>query len=178
MPNSIREAIIQTKIDGAMTEVYYRTGAEYVYVDETTTLAAKLTDILTGLAGKATTADVTTAVSTAIDNLIDGAPNTYDTLKEIADYISSHEEVTTALNSAIGNKVDKAEGYSLVADTLITKLTNLDAHTHSNKTVLDGITAADVAAWNGKSNIYIQETTPSNMQNGDLWIQLIPEESE
>ena len=61
----------------------------------------------TALSDRPTMAEMTSAISSAIDELIGGAPTTYDTLKEIADYIATHEEVTTALNAAIGNKLDK-----------------------------------------------------------------------
>lgn len=46
-------------------------------------------------------------VNERISDLIGGAPETYDTLKEIADYIANHEDVSEALNQAIGNKADK-----------------------------------------------------------------------
>ena len=46
-------------------------------------------------------------VERKIDELIGGAPGTYDTLKEIADYIAEHEDVTEALNEAITSKADK-----------------------------------------------------------------------
>lgn len=42
-----------------------------------------------------------------INDLIGGAPATYDTLKEIADYIAAHEEVADALNAAIADKASK-----------------------------------------------------------------------
>lgn len=45
-----------------------------------------------------------------ISELINGAPETLDTLKEVADAIAEHKEVTDALDSAIGNKVDKVGG--------------------------------------------------------------------
>lgn len=46
-------------------------------------------------------------VDQKIAELIGGAPGTYDTLKEIADYIEAHEDVAAALNQAIANKADK-----------------------------------------------------------------------
>ena len=65
-------------------------------------------------------------VDEKINDLIGGAPGTYDTLKEIADYIASHEEVAEALNQAITNKADKnhthtaatqaADGFMAAAD--------------------------------------------------------------
>ena len=48
-----------------------------------------------------------------INALINGAPGTFDTLKEIADWIATHEDVAEALNAAIGNKVDKEDGKGL-----------------------------------------------------------------
>lgn len=47
-----------------------------------------------------------------IADLIGGAPETYDTLKEIADYISDHASVETALNDAIGKKANSADVYT------------------------------------------------------------------
>ena len=46
-------------------------------------------------------------------------------------------------------------------------------HSHDNKTVLDGITADLVTAWNGKSAIYYSATQPIGLAEGDLWVQLI-----
>lgn len=63
-----------------------------------------------------TSTDVDKKISTAKSEIIGGAPTTYDTLKEIADYIESHKSVETALNAAIGNKADKAStlgGYGI-----------------------------------------------------------------
>lgn len=48
-----------------------------------------------------------------IADLINGAPTTLDTLKEIADAITENESVVKALDSAIGNKVDKVSGKGL-----------------------------------------------------------------
>lgn len=50
-------------------------------------------------------ADASAAAAKA--ELIGGAPETYDTLKEISDYIAAHASVETALNAAIGSKADK-----------------------------------------------------------------------
>lgn len=45
-------------------------------------------------------------VNGKIADLIGGAPEAYDTLKEIAQYIESHKEVADALNDAIGKKAN------------------------------------------------------------------------
>lgn len=68
-------------------------------------------------------------VNQKIGDLIGGAPETFDTLKEIADYIEQHKEVVDAINAAIGNKVDKVTGKSL----------STNDYTTAEKTKLAGI---------------------------------------
>lgn len=206
---SVRNAILKTKIEQEIVELMVKSQVSNIYMDDgSTTLAAKLAEMVTSINEKAKKTDVTSeissAVSTAIDGLIDGAPGTYDTLKEIADYITAHEEVVTALNAAIGNKVDKVEGKQLSTEdftsaykTLLDGLGTLASkskvaesdldetlkekvnaaaegnHSHTNKNVLDGITAEDVQAWNGKTKIYVQEEQPETLEAGEMWIQPI-----
>lgn len=83
-------------------------------------------------------------VNQKIADLIGGAPETYDTLKEIADYITSHQEVSDALNAAIANKADK-KVVTTSEDGLMSK---------ADKAKLDGIDP-------GASN-YIHPTTAGN----------------
>lgn len=52
-----------------------------------------------------------------VNDLVDGAPEAMDTLKELADAIAANKGIMDALNAAIGNKVDKEAGKSLVSDT-------------------------------------------------------------
>lgn len=59
-----------------------------------------------------------------INDLINGAPEALDTLKEIADAISDNADVVSALNSAIGNKVDKVTGKGLSTNDFTTDLLN------------------------------------------------------
>lgn len=228
--STAKNAILKALIEGVITELMVKTNVSNVYVDDSTTLAAKLAEIITslnskaitdaltsGLSGKAnsshthaqseitglssalsshpTTTEMNTAIKNAIDGLIGGAPATYDTLKEIADYISSHEDVVTALNAAIGNKADKSTVEAIqstvnalgsLAGKSSVSESDLDAalqekvnaasegnHSHSNKTVLDGITAEKVSAWNGKSKIYVAAAQPSGLTKNDLWAQIV-----
>lgn len=46
---------------------------------------------------------------TTVADLVNGAPETLDTLKEVADAIETNQEVVNALNSAIGNKANKSD---------------------------------------------------------------------
>lgn len=83
-------------------------------------------------------------VNQKIADLIGGAPATYDTLKEIADYITAHKDVSDALNAAIANKADKTLATSN-ADGLMSK---------ADKAKLTGIDPG--------ANNYIHPTTPGN----------------
>lgn len=175
---SIKNAILKAKIEGIIYEVMMKTGAANVYVDESTTLSAKLAEIVADVATKATkteladglssraasththaqsdivgltnalnerptTTAMNTAISTAIGNLIGGAPETYDTLKEIADYIGSHQDVVDSLNAAIGGKANKATtlaGYGITDAMTATAITNAISDALSSaKTYADGL---------------------------------------
>lgn len=60
----------------------------------------------------------TTYTDNKVAELIGGAPETYDTLKEISDYISTHGEAAAVLTEAIGNKANAADVYTKeAADT-------------------------------------------------------------
>lgn len=216
-------AILKAKIEGVITELMVKTDAANVYVDENTTLAAKLSSIIADIATKASTSELTsglagkadsshahaqsevtgltdalallaskTSVTSAIDALrqemLGETPvEAYNTFTELAAYITEHQEVSDALTAAVGNKADKATtvaGYGITdaytkteTDTKISEAvasatggesaasvkaaleayeTSNDArvdaletasHTHSNKTVLDGITSTKISAW-------------------------------
>ena len=70
---------------------------------------------------------------TKVANLVGSAPETMDTLEELAAAIEAHQDVTDAINAAIGNKVDKVEGKGLSTNDLTNTLkSNYDAaYTHS-----------------------------------------------
>ena len=196
--NTAKNAIIRAKIDGVVTDFMVKTNTENVMVDETTTLAGKLTEILTAIAGKAAASDITTAVNALRQELMgEGVPEAYDTFKELADYIEQHQEAADALTAAIGDKADKSvvDAIKATVDTLGTLATkstvaesDLDAalkakvnaaaegnHSHDNKAVLDGITADKVASWDGKGNgsIYFSATEPATLGEHDLWVQIV-----
>lgn len=147
MPNTkfILEKIM---INGVAQDIIARTTGEYTtvnYKGSEVTLSAALTSILTEIAKQDNSEAVDTKISAAISELIGGAPETYDTLKEIADYLEAHDDVVAALNAAIGNKVDKVEGKGLSAEDFTTALKEkLEA--------LPSITAAQVEGWNAKAD--------------------------
>lgn len=135
-------------IGGEVQNVLAHSTGEYTtvtYKGQEVTLSSALTSILTELSKQSSSEAVDAKISAAISELIGGAPETYDTLKEIADYIASHEDVVTALNAAIGNKVDKVEGKGLSAEDFTAALkAKLEA--------MPDITAAQVENWNAKAD--------------------------
>ena len=195
MANTASKAILRAYINSVLTDLMVKTTGEQVYLDDTTTVAAKIAEMVTAINLRAKSADVTAEISAAINGLINGAPGTYDTLKEIADYIASHEDVVTSINAAIGNKADKTafEAVKATVDalgSLASKNTvsenDLDAalkekvnaasegnHSHSNKAVLDGITADKVSGWDSKSKVYTGACKAAGTTENDLWIQII-----
>lgn len=97
-----------------------------------------------------------------IADLINGAPETMDTLKEVADAIEKNKSVVEALDKSIGTKANQNEldthtGNDTIHITSDERTKWNDAnnkkHTHSNKSVLDGITSELVQKWsNGSSS--------------------------
>ena len=132
-----KNVLLQMKIEDVLTDILVQTGSDNVIVDTATnkTLTTYLSEIvakINNIQGSATNeTQIKGWISEAISSLINGAPETYDTLKEIADYISNNQSAVEALNSAIGTKVDKEEGKGLSANDFTDVLKNK----------LDGITA-------------------------------------
>ena len=98
--------VVSDKVDGLVTAGGEPNVLEAVKVNGT---ALPITD-------KAV--DVGASISTAISGLRtelmgEGVPEAYDTFKELADYIETHQTAADALTAAVGNKVDKVEGKGL-----------------------------------------------------------------
>lgn len=114
-------------------------------VSNTTTINDKSLDANIVLTAEDVGADVSGAATEALASansytdqkiaaLINDAPETLDTLKEVADAIDAHQDVTDALNAAIGTKANA-----------------LDLTSHTGNTTVH-ITAAERTAWNAKAN--------------------------
>lgn len=224
---NVQKAIIKAIVEGVITELMVKSQVDNIYLtDGTTTLASKLAEMVTAINERAKTSDMNTTISNAISALRtelmgEGVPEAYDTFKEIANYIAEHQEVADSLTSAIGNKADKstvtalqntinalgalaqkdkisesdldsalAEKVNAASDgnhshsnknvldgITAAKVSSWDdaaesAHTHGNKTVLDGITAAKVSNWN-KNKISIGTSQPADLAENELFIQLV-----
>ena len=55
---------------------------------------------------------LTTAITTAINNLVDGAPEALDTLKELAAALSDDSNFASTITAALGTKADKSTTYT------------------------------------------------------------------
>lgn len=222
MSTTAKKAILRAKLEGVIYDIMVKTTAENVYIDDTTTLAAKLAEIIAQVGNKVESADITTAINELRQEMLGDVPvDAYNTFTELAQYIEEHKEAADALTEAIGKKADQTTVDGIVETlnglgALATKSTvsedDLEAslkekvnaasegnhshlnkalldtydqtnddikdavakkHSHENASVLDGISAEDVTAWDGKANIYYSKTEPANLTDKDLWVQLV-----
>ena len=102
-------------------------------------------------ATKTEVSDAKNYTDTKISELVGSAPETMDTLYELADAISEHQDVTDAITEAIGKKASTDDLTSHTGNSTIhitsTERTNWNdantkKHTHSNATILDNTTAS------------------------------------
>ena len=149
-----KNSILKGIVNGQVTELYPKTVAENVF-------AASGTDLETLLTTIPTTETVNGLISDAIDDLINGAPATYDTLKEIADWIATHQSEYEALIAAIAGKVDKVTGKDLstndFTDAYKTKLDGIE--TGANAYVLPQASASTLGGVKVGDNLAIDSST-------------------
>ena len=188
----------QIKIEGELKQLLAKTNGEnttVTYNGTEMTLTAALAAIYASLTNLPTGEGVDSKISSAIDALIGGAPETYDTLKEIADYIAVHKDASDALSSAIGNKVDKVEGKGLSAEdfttALKTKLENMAGVTEEEKAAwnakadksvataeADGLMSKeDKAKLDGLNGVRYGAEAPADMKNGELFVRVVSAEA-
>lgn len=113
-----------------------------------------------------------------IADLINGAPETMDTLKEVADAIEKNKSVVEALDKSIGTKANQSEldthtGNNTIHITPNERTDWNDAnnkkHKHNNKSVLDGITSETVEKWNNGSSLTgIKGDAEKNYRTGNV----------
>lgn len=122
-----------------------------------------------------------TFVATKISELVDSAPDTLNTLGELATAIKNHQDVTTAINEAIANKANKADtlsGYGItdakISNGTITlggsSIKPLTSFTETDPTVpshVKSITTSDIANWNNKLASFTETdpTVPTHVKN-------------
>lgn len=111
--------------------------------------------------------DVQSVVDAAIDDLVDGAPGTFDTLKEIADWIADHpsqSDLTSAvaeLNNALYGENTSAADQSDLYDSI--KTNGIVATLNSLSGTVDGHTTA----------IGTLNSTVSDLSDRLKWVDLV-----
>lgn len=129
--------------------LFPRTKASITLMDDGTSVQAKIVELINSIAQKATQSDINTAIS----NLVDGAPDTLDTLNKLA--------------QALGNKVDKVAGKGLSTEDFTTalknKLMNLPSDVYSKTEVDNKISAS-------QTGIIVSPTEPTD---AEYWFEEI-----
>lgn len=134
------------------------------------------------LQGLDTNKSARTIAAEEVAKVVNGAPESFDTLKELSDWISTHGTDATAMNTAItklqgivagiGGENEKATVVAYVTDAITAlkigdyaKAADLTALAARVKTLEDspaaGITAEKIAAWDAKQDAgnYVDQTT-------------------
>lgn len=105
----------------------------------------------------------TAFVKTIVNALINGAPETLDTLKELADAVTANKTVADALNAAIGTKVDKVSGKGLSTNDYTTaeknKLSGIASN--ANNYVLPAATSTVLGGVKVQNNLTSDSTSDS-----------------
>lgn len=218
---NIKSAIMKAKLEGILYEILVKTNCDNVVFNKEgaeVTLTSYLAEIMATIATLDTTAAREAAVTALKQEMLGDTPvEAYNTFTELAAYIEEHKDVATALTAAIGEKADASALTDAVAriaaletkkvaeadlDTALAEKVNAAAegnHSHSNKTVLDGITEEKVTGWDDaatkahehtnkdvldgitaekvanwdKTKVYVQAEEPSDMADGDIWLQIV-----
>lgn len=98
-----KNIILKRKIDGVIYDLFPKTLTSLVYNDEGKNLDEIIANFANLYAGKTEF----TQLKTAFNTLTNGASETYDTLKEIGDWIAKHGDEYKALLVTLSKKVDK-----------------------------------------------------------------------
>lgn len=175
MPNDIKKMRLRKKIDTVVYDIYTKTSADIVEYGDTN-VKAKLDALSSGLAAVITEATVDSKIANAIDTLYnrimgiteqDGTAvaEAYDTLKEVANYLTSHGSVvngfTTDINGLKGVVGDATSGLVKDVSDLKTTVNAMDyskvtASLTNGKINIDG---TDVTVYEEPANIAATKIT-------------------
>lgn len=182
--NAIKHVIMQQKIEGAIDGLMVRTDTDSLVVNQETgkTLTTELAEIMTLIAAKASTADI----DARINALIGAAPTALDTLKEIADALNNDPDFAATMTTQLSGKVDKVAGKGLSTEDftaeLKAKLEGITGYVHpashpaamiTEDATHRFVTDADKANWSAKGRILSGKTTPADLTETDLFLQII-----
>lgn len=143
--DKLKQVIFQEEIDGVLTDLMARTNVDNVIYEEggkQIALSEKLASLIATVAAKADSAAVTADIKTATDNLYnkimgitaeDGAPvaEAYDTLKEVANYLTEHGSVVQGFTNDIS-------GLKKSVEDLKTGMTKVEKSDTNGNVKVDG----------------------------------------
>lgn len=175
MPNDIKKMRLRKKIDTVVYDIYTKTSADIVEYGDTN-VKAKLDALSSGLAAVITEATVDSKIANAVETLYnrimgiteqDGTAvaEAYDTLKEVANYLTSHGSVvngfTTDINGLKGVVGDATSGLVKDVSDLKTTVNAMDyskvtASLTNGKINIDG---TDVTVYEEPANIAATKIT-------------------
>ena len=143
--DKLKQVIFQEEINGVLTDLMARTHVDNVIYEEggkQIALSEKLASLIATVAAKADSDDVTADIKTATDNLYnkimgitaeDGAPvaEAYDTLKEVANYLTEHGSVVQGFTNDIS-------GLKKSVEDLKTGMTKVEKSDTNGNVKVDG----------------------------------------
>lgn len=89
------------------------------------------------------TKSISTMISEEIAKVVANAPTSFDTLKEIADWISTHQNDASAMNTAINNNTTNITNLTNKVNTNTTDITSLTTKVNNNTTAIN-VNANDI----------------------------------
>lgn len=201
MTSNIETAIFKAKINGELKDIFFNTGIDNIIITEegsSITLSQKLADIVASLNNTLTLDAVETKISDAIAAVVDSAPESLDTLRELAEAITDNASLMDSLNDLISSKVSAKDGFDLISTSLVDSLNSLDFDTLASLTsdkiatfdsaqenVIETIsvngspvTIADKSVDISVPSITISSDEPSSLNDGDLFLQIISDSAE
>lgn len=97
-----------------------------------------------------TKAETNTAISDKVAEIVANAPEDFDTLKEMSDWIDSHEDSASAMNTAIKQNTSDIANLKATDETTSTEIASIKSDVAINKTAL-GIECKNLCPVNSAS---------------------------
>ena len=117
-------------------------------------LGAQINDEATAATTTWSSQKINTTISTAVANLINGAPETLDTLKELADAIADNQDAIEAMQTIAAGHVKYDGAQSLTTEQQAQARTNIGAASQSDLSAVSSTaTVAQSAASTNAANI-------------------------
>lgn len=177
---------LKKQIGDTMYDLMVKTIAEQVsgtYNSSPMTLDQIITAIETELGNKASGTEFTELKNTVTSFMAgEGISDSYDTLLEISNWITSHEELYQTLVTLAQDKVDKEDGKGLSTEDFTTELkTKLEGIPSDLTTQLSTITGNVSQLQQTVTNIQqtvsstgkviLSATQPEELTENDLWLE-------